>query len=212
MFEMKRHPVAVSAPPRPATRRGEATLRRLLDAAEREFGEHGFHAASVSAITARAKVSQGTFYIYFPGKDAIYVAVVREIGHALRKHMALAAVQGATPMDAQRAGLEAFLAFVQQHPGMYRIVQEAQFVDEAVFREYYERLAEGFARSLQRNAAAGAFAPGDAQVRAWAIMGLGHFLGLRYCLWQQRLPDPGVMDAAMDFIGQGMAPRPGKRR
>ncbi|MES0874430.1 TetR/AcrR family transcriptional regulator [Sinimarinibacterium thermocellulolyticum] len=192
--------------PKPATARGEATLRRLLDAAEAEFGERGFHAASVSSITARAKVSQGTFYLYFPSKEAIFGAVVRAIGHALRKHMALAVAQRSDRMQAQRAGIEAFLDFVQRHPGLYRIVQEAQFVDEVAFREYYERLAAGYARSLARDAAAGALAPGDAEVRAWAIMGLGHFLGLRYCLWRQRLPEPEVLDAAMAFIGHGIAP------
>ncbi|SFF62134.1 transcriptional regulator, TetR family [Fontimonas thermophila] len=193
---------------KPATARGEATLRRLLDAAEAEFGERGFHAASVSSITARAKVSQGTFYIYFPSKEAIFGAVVRAIGHALRKHMAQASARHADRLHAQRAGLEAFLEFVQRHPGLYRIVQEAQFVDEAAFREYYERLAEGYARSLARDAAAGALAPGDAEVRAWAIMGLGHFLGLRHCLWRNSLPPPQVLDAAMDFICSGIAPRP----
>ena len=45
----------------PATARGEATRRKLLDSAEKEFGEKGYHAASVSSITTRADVGQGTF-------------------------------------------------------------------------------------------------------------------------------------------------------
>jgi len=47
----------------PATARGEATRRKLLAAAEIEFGARGFHAASVSSITTRADVGQGTFYL-----------------------------------------------------------------------------------------------------------------------------------------------------
>lgn len=191
----------------PATVRGEATRRRLLDAAEQEFGERGFHAASVSAVTLRAGVSQGTFYIYFPSKEAIFSAVVEEVGRALRKHMGIAASRPGDRLQAQRAGLEAFLDFVQRHPGMYRIVQESQFVDAAVYRAYYERLAEGYARTLAQDAARGALAPGEALNRAWAIMAIGHFLGLRYCLWQGRMPEPAVLDAAMDFIADGIAPR-----
>src|SRR3546814_6982245 len=38
----------------PRTERGRRTLRKLLDAAAVEFGEHGFHEASISAITRRA--------------------------------------------------------------------------------------------------------------------------------------------------------------
>ncbi|MEQ1437808.1 TetR/AcrR family transcriptional regulator [Fontimonas sp. SYSU GA230001] len=194
-----------AGPTRPLTARGEATLRRLLDAAEAEFGERGFHAASVSSITARAKVSQGTFYIYFPSKEAIFSALVDQIGHALRKHMALAVAEDTDPLLAQRDGLEAFLDFVQRHPGLYRIVQECQFVDEPAFRTYYERLAEGLSRSLQRDVGPGGLTPGDAQVRAWAIMGIGHFLGLRYGLWQKTRPRKAVMDEVMSFIGHGIA-------
>lgn len=188
------------------TGRGEATRRRLLDAAEQEFGERGFHAASVSSITLRAGVSQGTFYIYFPSKDAIFSAVVDEVGRALRKHMGIAASRPGDRLQAQRAGLEAFLDFVQKHPGMYRIVQESQFVDEAVYRAYYERLAEGYSRTLAQDAQRGQLAPGDALSRAWSIMAIGHFLGLRYCLWEGRLPEPAALDAAMDFIAHGIAP------
>ncbi len=38
----------------PRTERGRRTLRKLLDASATEFGEKGFHEASVSSITRRA--------------------------------------------------------------------------------------------------------------------------------------------------------------
>ena len=43
----------------PRTERGRRTLRKLLDAAAEEFGEKGFHEASVSSITRRAGVALG---------------------------------------------------------------------------------------------------------------------------------------------------------
>ena len=49
---------------RPLTARGEATRRRILNAAEIEFGEKGFHLASVSSITTRASVGQGLSLIH----------------------------------------------------------------------------------------------------------------------------------------------------
>jgi AcrR family transcriptional regulator len=198
---------AAQAPIVPATPRGEATRRKLLDAAEKEFGEKGYHAASVSSITTRAGVGQGTFYLYFHSKEEIFTTLVREIGHALRKHTAEAIGHGRTRMDAERVGLEAFIAFTQQHPGLYRIVQESQFVDETVFRDYYQRLAGGYSKGIADATAAGELTPGDAETRAWAIMGIGHFLGMRYCLWQGRQPEASVMQEVMTFIGSGMAPK-----
>ncbi|HUP91761.1 MAG TPA: TetR/AcrR family transcriptional regulator [Solimonas sp.] len=191
----------------PATARGEATRRRLLDAAEKEFGEKGYHAASVSSITTRAGVGQGTFYLYFHSKEEIFSTLVRDIGHSVRKHMAQAVSKNDHRMDAERAGLDAFFEFAQQHPGLYRIVQECQFVDEPVFRDYYERLAAGYSKGIAEATQRGELAPGDADVRAWAIMGIGHFIGMRHCLWQGQQPNRSTLDQLMGFIGEGMAPR-----
>lgn len=191
----------------PATARGIATRRKLMDAAEKEFGDKGYHAASVSSITTRADVGQGTFYLYFHSKEEIFTTLVREIGHALRKHTARAVAKARPRMAAERVGLEAFFEFAQQHPGLYRIVQEAQFVDEPIFREYYERLAQGYAEGLAEATGKGELAPGDADVRAWAIMGIGHFIGMRDCLWAGKVPDASTVDQIMQFISAGMAPQ-----
>jgi AcrR family transcriptional regulator len=160
----------------------------------------------VSSITQRADIAQGTFYLYFRSKEELFVTLVRDIGHQLRAHAAQAIARAKDRMDAERRGLEAFLDFTTRHRGLYRIVQESQFVDAQVFREYYEKLAEGYAAALDKAARGGELAPGDAQVRAWALMGIAHFLGLRWCLWQKKQPPPEVLDEVMRFISRGIAP------
>lgn len=189
----------------PVTARGEATRRKLLAAAEEEFGGKGFHPASVSSITTRAGVGQGTFYLYFRSKEEIFVTLVREIGGTLRRRMRSAAEQAADHLEAERLGLRTLLDFTYEHPGLLRIVQESQFVDEAVFREYHERLAKSCADSLRDAAQRGESTPGDADTRAWAVMGIGHALGMRWCLWQGRLPDDKVIDEAMQLVSRGIA-------
>jgi AcrR family transcriptional regulator len=51
---------------RPAERRNE-----LLTAARAVFAAKGYEGATVAEIVKRAGVAQGTFYLYFPGKDAL---------------------------------------------------------------------------------------------------------------------------------------------
>ena len=191
----------------PATARGEATRRKLLDAAEIEFGDRGFHTASVSSITQRAGVGQGTFYLYFRTKEEIFSTLVKEIGRSLRKDMAVAVSAGGHRLVAERAGLEAFFNFAQLHPGLYRIVQEAQFVDEPTFRDYYERLAKGYSTGLATAADKGELSPGDADLRAWSIMGVGHMVGLKHCLWGGQVPSKPMMDEIMRFVTDGIALR-----
>lgn len=199
--------VAASATKKPATRRGEATRARLLAAAEAEFGQKGYHAASVSGITTEAGVGQGTFYLYFASKEEAFRALVDSVGRGVRRAMAEAVTGATDQMAAERLGLEGFVRYVSEHPHLYRIVQESQFVDESLFRRYYENLAAGYTRVLDAAAARGELTAGDAESRAWAIMGIGHFLGLRFAAWQGREVPAETLDAVMDLLSHGMAPR-----
>ena len=192
----------------PATARGEATRRKLMQAAEAEFGGKGFHGASVSSITSRAGIAQGTFYLYFRTKEEIFSVLVRELGHSLRSHLAKdTAGTGGSRLQVERRGIEGFLEFTLEHPAVYRIVQEAQFVDEGAFRDYYLQLAQRYTAALEDSAKRGELAKGSAEERAWAMMGIGHFLGLRHSLWRGALPAKKKIDAVMDFVANGMAPR-----
>lgn len=191
----------------PATPRGEATRRKLLAAAEEEFGSKGFHVASVSSITTRAGVGQGTFYLYFRTKDEVFVTLVREIGRTLRREMRNSITGATDRLDAERRAMNAFFAYACGHPGLYRIVQESQFIDEGVFREYYQRIASVYTADLEAAAQRGEIAPGDAEVRAWSLIGIGHFLGMRHCLWSGQVPPPAAVDAMMDLICTGIAVR-----
>ena len=59
-------------------RRKEARPGELLDAALELFVEKGFAATRVEEVAARAGVSKGTLFLYFPSKDELFKAVVRE--------------------------------------------------------------------------------------------------------------------------------------
>ena len=58
-------------------RRKEARPGELLDAALDLFVEKGFAATRVEEVAARAGVSKGTLFLYFPSKDELFKAVVR---------------------------------------------------------------------------------------------------------------------------------------
>lgn len=63
--------------PRKHQRRKEARPAEIIDAARATFIEQGFAAARVEDIAARAGVSKGTVYLYFPTKEALFEAVAR---------------------------------------------------------------------------------------------------------------------------------------
>src|SRR3954454_7437339 len=51
--------------------RGIDRRTQLLEAAPSVFARKGYEEATVSEIVTRAGVAQGTFYLYFPGKEAL---------------------------------------------------------------------------------------------------------------------------------------------
>jgi AcrR family transcriptional regulator len=198
----------LSAPDKtPRTERGRKTLRRLLEAAASEFGERGFHDAAITGITSRAGVALGTFYTYFSGKEELFRALVRDMSHATRAHVA-EAVRGAPDrLTAERLGLEAFITFVRRHPELYRIIEEAQFVAEDAYREHYRSFADGYSRGLAAARDKGEIADGPDEPRAWALIGMSVFLGMRYGLWNDDLSPRQVAAMAVDLVSEGLRKR-----
>jgi AcrR family transcriptional regulator len=62
----------------PRRRRKAARPQEIVAAALEVFAERGFAAARLDDVAARAGVSKGTLYLYFPGKEDLFKAVVRE--------------------------------------------------------------------------------------------------------------------------------------
>lgn len=192
----------------PRTARGEKTLRKILDAALGEFGEKGFGESSIVGITSRAKVALGTFYTYFDSKEAVFAALVGDMSTRVREHVAPALVGAADALDAERLALIAYLGFVAEHKEVYRIIDEAEFVDPQGFRAHYETTAARIAGRLKAGAASGELRSQDdfgAEVRAWAMMGMNVFLGLRFGVWGSE--DPAAVAAEVNkLLRRGLEP------
>ncbi|HEY6104022.1 MAG TPA: TetR/AcrR family transcriptional regulator [bacterium] len=185
--------------------RGQRTRQRLLDAAEAAFGQRGYFASSIVDVTRRARVAQGTFYIYFPSKRAIFTELVRQRSRDVRQTIQEAVRGLRDRAKIERAGFRAFFRFIDRHRNMYRIVRQAEFVDPAVFRWYYRHFAEGYITGLREAQRAGQVREIDPEVLAFCLMGIGDFVGMRWVLWERGGPGPDVVDAMMEFILQGLA-------
>lgn len=191
----------------PRTARGRRTLRAILDAAAEEFGERGFHEGSIARIAQRADVAIGSFYTYFDSKEAVFRALVADMSTQVRETVVPVMLAAPDRLTAERIGIVAFIAFVRQHQALYRIIDESAFVAEDAYRRHYTEIAEGYAASLTAAFGRGELSDGDMTVRAWAIMGMNVFLGLRFGVWDQSQPPEAVADAAAALIGDGLRAR-----
>ncbi|MET0736033.1 MAG: TetR/AcrR family transcriptional regulator [Microbacterium sp.] len=200
---------------RPLTKRGEATRRRLLEAAEGVFAEQGYHEASIVKITERAGIGLGTFYLYFDSKQSIFEALVVDLNRRVRHSMSEAMAGASSRLEAERAGFAGFFRFTAEHPALYRVVREAEFVSPEALRLHYTRIVDGYEAGLRAAQQAGDVDPLlDPATTAWALMGMGELIGMRFLLWERdadgRPPaelDPAVFDAMTRFIDNALAPR-----
>lgn len=199
---------AASAGKEPRTARGERTLRKILDAAGDEFGERGFADSSIVGITQRAGVALGTFYTYFDSKEALFKALVRDMSAQVRDHVAPVLKESADTLDGESRALESFLRFAREHRDVYRIIDEAEFVDPRAYREHYEttamRIAARLAAGRERGEIGRGYSDEELEILAWALMGANVFLGLRFAVWSSTDPKQ-VADAMNRLLRSGLA-------
>jgi len=175
---------------RPLSKRGLDTRRRLLDAAEAVFGELGYHDASVVRVAQDAGVAAGTFYLYFDSKKAIFDELVRDLNRRVRHAMKEASSQGRTRLEQELLGFEAYFEFTSSHPALYRIIRQAEFVSPEMLRYHYDRLSAGYIEALAAASESGEIGRLEPEVAAYALMGLGEMIGMRWILWGEGTPLP----------------------
>jgi AcrR family transcriptional regulator len=175
--------VITGADGRTLSSRGVETRQRLLDASEAVFGELGYHDASIVKVTEAAGVGQGTFYLYFASKKDVFDELVRDLNRRVRYAMKEASSQGTTRLEAELLGFGAYFRFTGEHPALYRIIRQAEFVSPEMLHYHYDKLAEGYVEGLREAMARGELGDIDPEVSAWALMAAGELLGMRFILW-----------------------------
>jgi len=188
--------------------RGTRTRARVLEAAETVFAEYGYHDASIVKITEAAGVGQGTFYLYFGSKQDVFDELVRDLNRRVRHAMKEASSQGKTRVEAELLGFRAYFRFTADHPALYRIIRQAEFVSPEMLRYHYDRLSGGYVKALRDAVASGEIADLDPEVAAWALMGMGELIGMRWILWDEAREMPeGVLEELARIISSVLEKR-----
>jgi TetR/AcrR family transcriptional regulator len=139
---------------RPKDADRELTRMTILNAAEDEFAEHGFHGTRMMAIAKRAGVTHGLLHYYFDSKDRLYEEVV---GRLFDRHLGLfqGLAAGGNAPSAREVVLQSFDLF-WEHPNQVRIMlwEMASGDDrvERAMRRFYDVMASTVAGLAQTEA------------------------------------------------------------
>ncbi len=147
------------------------TRDRLLAASRRAFAELGFAKARVEDVVTRAGVGHGTFYAYFPNKQAALAALMREHAGTLER----LASQPWRAGDVRRSLAEVLGGLADLYDrdaDMVVLWTEAAAHDPAltaVLDEVRHQFVERIARNVERAQAQGLARPVDAFTAATAL-------------------------------------------
>lgn len=187
--------------------KGERTQEKLLTAAEHILGEQGYWNADIYSIAQAAGVAPGTTYLYFDSKLELLSRLVVKVNDGLRRHTAQAVRGLSDRRIIEVAALESFCNYIREHKNSYRVVREAEFVDKDLGRWYYTRLSDPYTVVLERAMVAGEIRPGNPEITALALMGIGHWLGLRWVLWSDHLDaevSPAGLTSSIRLVLHGL--------
>jgi AcrR family transcriptional regulator len=153
-------------------RRRAATRAKLLQAAKRLLATKGFHATKIADIAAAADVGTGTFYLYFPTKDALFADLVRETALAAKEAMDETKATQTDPRERARVGGETFFRFAAENRDVFKILfgHSAQF--DELLREVHQIFIADIETDFADGVAAGAFRDLPPAFAAQAIVGM----------------------------------------
>jgi AcrR family transcriptional regulator len=103
-------------------RRRERTRQDLLAAAARVLAGKGLHDTKISDIAAAADVGVGTFYLHFPTKEALFVAVVEDTVKRLKATIDVARGGSRGAREKVRAVNAALFRFARENREVFKVV------------------------------------------------------------------------------------------
>jgi AcrR family transcriptional regulator len=134
--------------------RGQVTRAHLIDVAARLFAAHGYDGTSIEAVLAESGVSRGSLYHHFAGKDALFLAVMEEVGVRSAQPVLDAMRDAPDPVAALRAGCLGWIRLAGDP-----VVQQIMLIDAPAvlgwqrWRELDERSTLGVIRAALAYAA-----------------------------------------------------------
>ncbi|MCX7621447.1 MAG: TetR/AcrR family transcriptional regulator [Acidimicrobiales bacterium] len=152
----------------------------ILDAAERVFGQKGFHSATLKEVADLSEFSVGALYAFFEGKEDLFAQVLDRQGRALLASMEQAVEGVESPREQLHRVVDASIAYFKERPDFYRVFQRElggatwsmrASLNEAGFERYREVMAfeeQIFAAGVE----AGEFPEEDPEILAALFSGM----------------------------------------
>lgn len=150
----------------------QAKRRQILDSAAELFGSKPFHEVRLDDVAAAAKVGKGTLYVYFAGKEDLYLSLVREgFAEMVTTTCAHAGANHGTVWERLSAVIDGLIRFGTSYPDLYRVMRTGGMTpDDPEIQRTRRKLVDLIEGILRDGAGAGAVCDPHPEITAQFIM------------------------------------------
>lgn len=192
--------------------RAARTREQLMMSAARVVGEFGYRDASVQRITAAAGVAQGTFYLYFASRQALFDELLPHFGLQMLDHVRARAAGTKGFFELEEIGVRAVFEYLTEHRWFWRLLNEAEVEAPQAWARHHEEVTRRYMKFLKRARAGGelaAYAENELDTLAQLLVAARDYI-YRSRLIQHRpgkkIPD-SVIRTYRQFIEHGLGRR-----
>jgi len=182
----------------------------LFKAAAEVVGELGYQDASITFITQRAGVAQGTFYNHFASRQDILDRLLPTLGGEMLNYIGECARQGTSYAEKEELGFRGFFAFLKENPHFFRILNEAESFAPEAHRAHLDLVSKGYVRFLKQAVESGEFQgyeERELEVVAFTLMAARSYLAWRYVYGEEKQADvpEWVVKAYVKLVTRGLS-------
>ncbi len=176
-------PPAAARPRTARAQQAQAIRERLFEAAADVVGRVGYAEASITLITQKAGVAQGTFYNYFASRQDLLDRLLPALGEHMLAHVARCAAGGTNFVEIEERAFRGFFSFLRETPAFLRILNEAESYAPKGYKRHFDHVTKVYVKFLRRSLANGEF-PGyadrDLEPVVFMLMAARSYLAMRY--------------------------------
>ncbi|MEX2658794.1 MAG: TetR/AcrR family transcriptional regulator [Acidimicrobiales bacterium] len=195
------------------TTRGLERRRQVMDFATARFATQGYHPTSVAEIVQGLGVGKGVFYWYFSSKEGLFLEILKEAQHELRRAQRQGIGDEPDPLRRIELGIRASMAWLDEHRQLFNLFQFASTEERfaPAMRQGQEVAAADAVRHIKDGIVEGRIRDLDPELLTNAVLGVINQLA-RVFIHERGEKGADVADAAVAFCLEGLLAGPGEHR
>ncbi|MDQ1404088.1 MAG: hypothetical protein QOG03_2404 [Actinomycetota bacterium] len=189
------------------TARGKERRRQLMEFAAARFAENGYHPTSVAEIVQGMGVGKGVFYWYFSSKEELFLEILRQAQHELRRRQQQAIGEEPDPLRRIELGIRASMSWLAENRHLFTLFQFAASEERfsPSLRRGQDVAVDDVVRHVKEGIVAGRIRDTDPLVLTHAVLGVTNHLARNF-IFERGEPADEVANAAVAFCLEGLSP------